>query len=329
MTSFRTDPTSKVSMVILNLDGYEDTRECLLSIRCVHYPSLEVILVNNGCSDDSPKRLLSEFPEVRVLTNRENLGYGGGCNLGIKDAIGRGADFVLLLNNDTIVDPDFLLNLIQIGETDPRIGILGPKIYYASDPQRIWFAGGFVKLKSGRYGHIGQDRIDTENKFGETREIGWITGCALLIRTSVFEKIGFLDSDLFAYFEDADFCLRARSAGYRCVFVPDAKVWHKVSRTSGAESPFTLYLGARNLLVWLSRHIQHPYKLGALAFAMTKKLARASLLLFVNPESAFALIRGVRAFFTNESGPPGKNTTPKAVLDRVAAVPEVSSTDGH
>jgi GT2 family glycosyltransferase len=308
----QTDPTAKVSIVILNLNGYEDTRECLESIRHVRYANLEVILVDNGSSDESSKHLKSEFPEVRLLMSQQNLGFGGGCNLGIEDALRHGADFVLLLNNDTIVDPDFLRILIETGETDPQIGILGPKIYYASDPKRIWFAGGFVRLKSGRFGHFGQGRIDEDGHFAKMEETGWITGCALLIKSYVFQEIGFLDSELFAYSEDADFCLRARSAGYKCIFMPDAKVWHKISRTSGAQSPFALYLGTRNQLIWISRYVPYPYRIGALAFTLIKKLGRAGLLFFHHPGSAFAVFRGMEAFFTNKFGPPGKDILPTA-----------------
>jgi GT2 family glycosyltransferase len=300
------DRARKVSIVILNLNGHEHTRDCLESLRQVRYLNREVILVDNGSTDDSPRLLRQQFPEIRLLTSQRNLGFGGGCNLGIEDALGRGTDYVLLLNNDTLVDPDFLLSLVQAGEADSRNTILGPKIYYASDPRRIWFAGGFVSLVSGRYGHIGQGKIDENSGSVNATATGWITGCALLIKSFVFEEIGLLDSKLFAYAEDADFCFRNRAAGYKCILVPSAKVWHKISRTSGGQSPFTLYLGTRNQLIWISRHVPYPYKPLALAYSLTKKFLKASLLLLDDTRSARAVLSGIAAFFARRLGPPGK-----------------------
>jgi GT2 family glycosyltransferase len=309
----------KVSVVVLNLNGYEDTRDCLESLRQVQYRNIETVVVDNGSSDDSSIRLQREFPELRVLSSKENLGFGGGSNLGIEDALRRNADYVLLLNNDTVVDPNFLLYLVEIGEADSRIGILGPKILYADDPKRIWFAGGFVRLRSGRYGHLGLNDLDEDGNFSHVAETGWITGCALLVKTSALREVGLLDSRLFAYSEDADFCMRMRRAGYRCVFVPRARVWHKLARTSGIQSPFYLYLGTRNQLTWVLRYVPFPYKLGALTFTLLKKIVKAGLLAFVRPESALAVCAGIRAFLLQKCGPPGEDMLPGRQLSSTAA----------
>jgi GT2 family glycosyltransferase len=299
------NPSSpKVSIVLLNLNGYRDTKDCLESLQRVQYLNFDVIVVDNGSSDDSFPRLQKEFPETTVVRSQENLGFSGGNNLGIQQALDNGADYVLLLNNDTLVDPNFLTCLVQVGETDPRIGILGSKIFYHSEPQRIWYAGGYVKYGIGACLHFGLDQLDREGKFSRVEDTEFITGCAMMIKSSLLREIGLLDEKLFIYWEDADFCMRARNAGNRLVFVPTALIWHKISRTCGAESPFTLYLTTRNQLTWVTKHIPFPYKPGALALAFAKKLAKAAQLSLKNRDASAAVLSGIWAFLFGVHGPP-------------------------
>jgi GT2 family glycosyltransferase len=300
----------KVSIILLNLNGYEDTQDCLKSLRQVQYPNFDVIVVDNGSDDDSFARLQTEFPDIRLLGSKVNLGFTGGNNLGIEDALCHEAAYVLLLNNDTVVEPNFLTHLVQVGERDPRIGILGPKIFYASEPQRIWFAGGYVRYGTGACGHLGQDQLDQDGKFSRIADTPFITGCALLVKSAVLQEVGLLDLRLFIYWEDADFCMRVRKAGYRCVFVPKARIWHKVSQTCGLESSFTLYLGTRNQLTWTAKHIPFPYKPGALSFVFVKKLLKMGLLVFKSWDSAAAVGAGIWAFLLGAYGPPRKERMP-------------------
>jgi GT2 family glycosyltransferase len=296
----------KVSIVLLNLNGYRDTRDCLVSLQQVQYPNFDVIVVDNGSSDDSFSRLQKEFPEAKPVRSEENLGFSGGNNLGIESALDNGADYVLLLNNDTVVDPKFLSHLVQIGESDPRIGILCPKIFYYSEPKRIWYAGGYVKSGIGVCGHFGLDQIDKEGKFSRVEDTEFITGCAMMIKSSLFREIGLLDPKLFCYWEDTDFCMRVMNAGNRLVFVPMSLVWHKVSRTNGAESPFTLYLTTRNQLAWVAKYVPFPYKPVALAWTFAKKLLKSALLALKSSDSAVAVFAGIWAFLLHVYGPPRK-----------------------
>ena len=320
----------RVSIVLLNLNGYQDTQDCIESLRRVQYTNFDVIVVDNGSSDDSFPRLQKEFPEAKLVRSEENLGFSGGSNLGIQHALDNGADYVLLLNNDTVVDADFLSHLVQVGESDPRIGILGAKIFYYSEPKRIWYAGGYVKCGIGACRHLGQDQLDQEGKFSRVEDTEFITGCAMMIKSSLLREIGLLDSKLFAYWEDSDFCMRARNAGNRLVFVPTALVWHKVSQTSGVESPFTLYLTTRNQLAWVTKHVPFPYKSVALAWTFVKKLLKAALLALKNRDSAAAVCAGIWAFLFRVYGPPRKDRphtasasapawplTPQLVRDKV------------
>jgi GT2 family glycosyltransferase len=279
----------------------------------VQYPNFDVIVVDNGSSDDPSPRLKREFPSIKLLASNENLGFTGGNNLAIEDALRHGAAYVLLLNNDTLVDPPFLTELVQVGESDCGIGILGPKIFYATEPQRIWYAGGKVKYGRGSCDHVGKGEFDQDGKFSRTVDTGFITGCAMMIKSAVLGEIGLLDSKLFFSWEDNDFCMRARNAGYRCVFVPMAHVWHKISQTCGLESPFTLYLSTRNQLTWIAKHVPFPYKPVTLAYALFRKLVRMILLVFKSPDAAAAVWAGIWAFFFRIYGPPPKGARMPAV----------------
>lgn len=311
------EPRPRVSIILLNLNGYQDTRDCLESLQQVAYPNFDVIVVDNGSSDDSSARLQKEFPSIKLLGSKENLGFTGGNNLGIEHVLANGAAYVLLLNNDTVVDERFLDELVRVGETSPRIGILGPKIFYASEPQRIWYAGGRVKYGRGSCDHVGKDQLDSDVSFSSTETTDFITGCAMMIKSEVFRNIGLLDSKLFIYWEDNDFCMRARHAGYSCVFVPTARVWHKISRTCGLQSAFTLYLSTRNQLTWIAKHVPFPYKPFTLAYALLRKLFKMTLLVFSRPESASAIWSGIWAFFVGTYGPPQKKRQPERQQSRV------------
>lgn len=216
----------KVSIVILNWNSYEVTRDCLLSLQKLDYSNLEIVLVDNGSVDSSWERLATEFPEVRLLRNEDNLGFTGGNNAAIRDVLLRGTDYLLLLNNDTIVAETFLRELIQVAEKAPEIGLLNPKILYYEPSDRIWYAGGEYRLGWSFAKHVGAGQREN-GKYSETREVSFTTGCALLIRAEAFAKVGLLDDSFFFGFEDLDWCVRARKAGYKAFYVPSALVWHR------------------------------------------------------------------------------------------------------
>jgi GT2 family glycosyltransferase len=182
----------KVSIIVLTWKSYEVTRDCLFSLRKLDYPAFEVVLVDNGSADDSAERLASEFTEIRLIKNERNLGFPGGNNVAIRDAMERKPGYLLLLNNDTVVAPNFLSELVNVAESDDRIGIVNPKILYFEPSDRIWFAGGFYRPWSS-FGKVrGVNRRDV-GKYNETREISFVTGCTFLIKTAVVHQFGLLD----------------------------------------------------------------------------------------------------------------------------------------
>jgi GT2 family glycosyltransferase len=310
----------KVSVILLNLNAYEDTRDCLNSLRRVRYSNLEIILVDNGSTDDSLGRLQAEFPEVVALRSGDNLGFAGGNNLGIEQALRGEADYVLLLNNDTVVDSGFLSALVATGETRPDVGVLGPKIFYFSDPERIWYAGGRLRYGTGACRHVGLNEMDRDGRFSATGDTPFVTGCAMMVKSAVLRQAGLLDARLFVYWEDTDFCSRVTEMGYRCMFVPNSLVWHKVSRTCGRETPFTLYLHTRNHLSWVAKHVPLPQRLGALPLVLARKLTKMSLLVARDRGCAAAVWAGVWAFLRGKYGPPKAEWMPRRQT-KVAATP--------
>ena len=229
----------RIFVVILNWNGREVLGPCLESLGRVSEPALEVIVVDNGSTDGSADIVRTDFPGITLIENGENLLFAAGNNIGIEAALERGARYIILLNNDTEVDPDFASRMLTAFD-DPGTGIAGPKIFYHDDPSRIWYGGGGFNRLTGVPFHRGLRRLDGsfEDPPGPT---GWVTGCTLMARREVFESIGMLDPSYTIYCEDVDLCLRAAGAGWTLRYVPSAKVWHKVSSSSGGGmTPFKL-----------------------------------------------------------------------------------------
>jgi GT2 family glycosyltransferase len=244
---------AELSIILVNYRGAADTAECVRSLRLSSYRSFEIFIVENGSGDRSADILAHECPEAMLLVNDVNLGFAGGNNVGIRRALDGEYRYILLLNNDTVVEPDTLKELIQTAEHDTRIGIVGPKIRYFDRPDTLWFAGGYFNPDSGFGRHAGIDKIDTGAFDTETR-CDFVSGCCLLARREVFENVGLLAQEYFAYYEDADFCMRAERAGYTVVYQPKSVLYHKVNRSTSWDSPLYLYFNLRNKIIFLRRN---------------------------------------------------------------------------
>jgi GT2 family glycosyltransferase len=285
----------KVSVIILNWNGYEVTRDCLASLQESNYASFEVILVDNGSDDSSAEKLAQEFGEVRLIKNPTNLGFTGGNNVGMRDALGRGAEYVLLLNNDTVVSPGFLKELVRVAEDDPKIGILNPKIYFFEPTDMIWYGGGMHKPWWSFPKHIDYLKRDSSRN-GKPREVSFVTGCACLIKREVVSRVGLLDEHFFFGVEDLDWSIRIVRAGFKAVYVPSAFIWHKVSVTANATLGVGArdYYHARNSIFVARKHLQPKYwPLFLLSMGRYLAYATAVHLVKVQPEGLKALYKGV------------------------------------
>jgi GT2 family glycosyltransferase len=242
-----------VSIVILNYNGGEDVLECLKSVTKIDYPAYEVIVVDNGSTDDSLFKIKNGYPQIRIIENKRNLGFAEGNNVGMRESV---SDYILLLNDDTVVGKSILKDLVEAMQTDPNIGIAGPEILYYDAPDQIWSAGGKISL-FGYASHLGKGRkVESHN---HTDFVPYICGCAIIIKKEVLNKIGLLDKEYFVYFEDADYCFRANKAGYRCLYVPSPTVWHKV-KAEWINNPVQAYYSMRNAFVFARKNLRGPRK---------------------------------------------------------------------
>ena len=249
MTSVRNDAWPIVYFSILNWNQKDLTCECLESLAQLDYPNYEIVVVDNGSRDGEAMAIQARFPSAIVLRNETNLGFAEGNNVAIRYALEQGADYVLLLNNDTVVDAQMLKRLVEGAESDDRIAIVGPRICYFDEPQTIWSTGGILQPHRMPV-MLGLNEID-EGQHDALREVDWVTGCALLIKSSVVRRIGLIDDRYFIYFEENDWCSRAKRAGFKILYVPEARMWHKIQPRHQALSPHHVYLMTRNRLLFL------------------------------------------------------------------------------
>jgi len=237
-----------VYVVILNWNRKDDTIECVSSLMGVDYPNFRIVVVDNGSDDGSVEALKAKFPALEVIVNDGNLGYAVGNNIGIGHALQQGADYVFLLNNDTVVHQHLVAELVKVGEADPRAGVLVPKIYFYGSTSRIWSAGPkrrIVSITLGRGNSI----------YGKQREVKYATGCAMLVKKEVFKEVGIFDPVYFIYQEDNDFSKRVREGSYKIIYVPTAEMWHKVSASTQGDSWTRWYHRARSTVHFYRKNV--------------------------------------------------------------------------
>jgi GT2 family glycosyltransferase len=230
----------RVWIIVLQWNGWRDTRLCLESLAARTFRSAQVVVVDNGSTDGSLEEL-RRAGGIRVIETGSNLRFAGGNNVALREALREGVDYAMLLNNDTLVEPGFLEPLIEFLARNPRAGAVSPLIHYAEPPDRIWFAGGGVNFWLGLTWHVGLRKTD-RGQYREPVRCGYLTGCALLVRGEVLRRVGVLDEDYFIYTEDADFSQRILRDGHELWCVPASSIRHRISASSGGGStPFKLY----------------------------------------------------------------------------------------
>ncbi len=238
-------------IILLNYNGVSDTLDCLESLKMIDYPNFKVMVVDNNSSGDDVEIIKSKYNDFisEIICSKQNLGFSGGNNLGINHAIANGAEYVLLLNNDTIVEREFLSVMIKKSNEYPDAGIITCRINYYDKKDVAWYSGGYIsKIKaSGFELHLPQKSNDTFCTFA--------SGCNLLIKKEVIEKAGLLDEKYFLYLEDTDYCARTLSAGYKILFTDKTKIFHKVCSSTGRDSnSLPLYYSTRNRFYFIKKN---------------------------------------------------------------------------
>jgi len=245
-----------VALVILNWNGKADVLNCLSTLPRLRYPNWSAAVVDNASGDGSVDAVHAAYPEQRVLVMEKNLGFCGGNNRGMRDAVARGADYVLLLNNDTEMHPDLVSELVRVAQTDSRIGAVGAKNVRLEKPTEVWGAYGELTYGKELVRVVGQGQPDGP-AYGGVRDVDWVIGNGIMMSRSAIETVGGFDEGFFGYHEDVDWCFRAHDKGFRVVYNGAAIVYHKGFGAShpGRPIPFpVLYFLGRNGIFFARKH---------------------------------------------------------------------------
>ena len=215
----------KIAIILVNWNGYEYTKYCILSlIKCKNTLNYKIIVVDNNSSDLSVDKLKKQFPRIKYIRNNFNIGFTGANNVGIKWSLENNFEYIALLNNDTEVEPDFLDHLISPFKEDPSVGAVQPLILQHKRKNIVWNGGGQIDYSFGRFLNVNKG-VD-KNQIKQIQNIDWITGCCVLIKSEVINKVGLLDNFFFVYFEDVDWSLRIRKSGYKLFLQTKSIVYH-------------------------------------------------------------------------------------------------------
>lgn len=240
-------------IVILNWNDAPQTIECLENLEKVTYSNFQILVIDNGSKDNSKAILNKSLPmNPTIIATGINKGYAGGNNVGIKEALRRGAEWILLLNNDAYLDSNALQTLVETGLNYPHVGILGPTIFNTDSSCIIQSAGGWID-KLWRAGHIRQGET-YQSASRDPIEVDWVSGCVLLARSEMIRQIGLLDERFFLYWEELDWCVRARKANWQILHVPTAHAWHKGGNPTSDPKPYITYYMTRNFFLLLQKH---------------------------------------------------------------------------
>jgi len=236
----------RVIAVVLNWCDEPDTAACLASLAIQDYPALDVLVVDNASPDESGARLRARYPDLLHDRTETNVGYAGGNNRGIARALAEGAEYVLVINNDTTLEPGAVREMARAAATHEKVGAIGPKIVRADAPEVLWFAGGTFDRRRAIGRHVGEGDRDGNPGEHEVREVDFLTGCCLFIPAPALRAVGPFRADFFAYVEDVEFCVRLRAAGFRLLYAPAARIRHNVPPRGTPPSPLQIRLRDRN-----------------------------------------------------------------------------------
>lgn len=287
----------KICIVIVNYNGAEYQNEALESLYAMSGQDFDIVIVDNHSSDNSIELAASKYPRLIILKQQENKGFAGGCNKGIDYSVSMGYQYTLLINNDVIADKLLLSELLKYADEST---ITVPKIYFFDRPDVLWYAGGEIRWNRLETHNIGYGEKD-QGQYDTRREVDFLNGCCMLVHNAVFSEIGKFDENFFMYFEDTDFGLRALEAQKKIVYVPSAKLWHKVSSSTGGEdSKSQVYYMNRNRLYFAGKY-KTRYKGLARIYANLK----ACIKFMISPvykRNNFYIRKAYRDFYRGQMG---------------------------
>lgn len=303
-----------VFIVVLNWNNASDTIDCLASLASIEYSNFSVAVVDNASVDDSLERIREYAKDnsaysLDIIENSENSGFAGGNNKGIDHALQNGAEYVLVLNNDTKVEPSFLSRLVDEAEKSKSAGIVTPAIYFSDKPDKLWF-GGSSKISWLRMEHLIENEL-AEKELPSTAklvETDFLTGACMLIKREALKDIKGFDERYFLYFEDADISFRVKKKGWKLLWTPNAKIWHKVSATTlpQAGAPLMNYYNMRNIMLLARTHapflVRGFYMHLWAYYKFTKQLTKFAFSNKYDLELAKMIMQGIRDYYKGNFG---------------------------
>ena len=284
-----------VTVIILNWCNEILTTDCVRSVLSSDYGALKVLLVDNGSPDNSFEQLQASFPNIAFLQTGKNMGYTGGNNRGIEHALKNSTDYILILNNDTVLDRYTVSKLVDTAEmTSGKVGGVVPKILYYDDPNRIWYAGGEFSPLRGLGLHWREGDLDQPNEAASVQEITFMNGACCLIAAEALRELNGFDEDFFAYVEDADLSLRMTSAGYQMYYQPEARILHHCGLPGTLPSPFQIRQRDRNRRRVMRKHASLGQRLPFLMrFYVTRVILLLGYVLTRDWQRAQAILQGM------------------------------------
>jgi GT2 family glycosyltransferase len=272
--------TPLVHIVVLNWNSWRDTLECLGSLERLDYPNYRVLVVDNGSTDGSEERIRESHPDIELIQTGENLGYAGGNNAGMRYVLCQGAEYILLVNPDVVLEPQTLSRMVRTAQSHPLVATLSPVIHSKDKSDDIWFGGSRIEWTDGEILHE-----TTQPRTQTFHPSAWAAGCCLLLTSESLRTVGLFDEGYFLYFEETDLCQRMIDSGYLVGVCPDASAYHRECSSVKRGSPKHVYYLTRN---WLHFFVRYAHKRGAARWRITMKLYRRNLL---NLRVAMALLR--------------------------------------
>lgn len=283
---------NSVAIILVNYNGISDTIECINSILKIKNRNYKIIVVDNNSKDYEADKLEKNFPDIIVIKSNKNLGFSGGNNLGIKYAMENKYEYILLLNNDTIIDSEMIDYLLKYADNNT---ITVPKMYYYTDKKTIWYAGGNISKLTGRVKHNRKNKIDHNSK-ENIKKCSFATGCCLLIHCDIINKIGYLNEEYFMYCEDVDYCLKALESKIKILYIPQAKLWHKVSKsTGGSFSHFSVYYMTRNRFIYIKKYRSY-FSICAYYFTLIKCYIRIIQYMMKNDDIYKSISKAIKDY---------------------------------
>lgn len=260
----------KIAIIIVDYNGLQDSIDCIESIKKTNCEeSFQIIFIDNASAQNEAEKVKYKYPSIIAIRSEVNKGFSAGNNIGIEYALKAGFDYIVLLNNDTVIDSKMMKKLREQCSEDT---VVVPKMFYYSEPQKIWYAGGEINQWTGnaKNSNMGEVNSDEEGQ----RYCSFATGCCMMIPASVFKRTGLLNEDYFMYCEDTDFSLQLKKHGIKIKYVPAAKLWHKVSASTGSsDSAFCIYYLTRNRFL-LCKKWKKEFRWTAYPFSLLTRYIR-------------------------------------------------------